>query len=51
MMFSDNSVGTIIPPGMAQSIDDLGGVGNEFFDLLMSGVDQNNQLGQKFFFS
>ena len=45
MIFSDNSVGTIIPPGMAQSLDDWGGEGKGFFDQLMSGVGQNNQLG------
>ena len=45
MFFSDNFIGTIISPGMAQSLDDWGGEGREFFDQLMSGVGQNNQLG------
>ena len=30
MIFSDNSVGTIIPPGMAQSLDDWGGRVRDF---------------------
>ena len=45
IIFSDNSVGTIIPPGMAQSLDDWGGKGKGFSHQLMSGVGQNNQLG------
>ena len=46
MIFSDNSVGTIVPPGMAQSLDDWGGEGKGFFDQLGS-IDQ---LGQNEFF-
>ena len=44
--FSDNSVGLIVPPGIAQNLDDWGrGVGKGVFNQLMSGVGQNNQLG------
>ena len=45
MIFSDNSAGLIVPPGMAQSLDDQGGGGKGVFDQLMSGVGQSNQLG------
>ena len=45
MIFSDNSLGTIVPPCMAQSLDDWGGEGMGVFNQLMSGVGQSNQLG------
>ena len=44
MIFSDNFVGPIVPPGMAQSLDDWGG-GKGVFDKLTSGVGQSNQFG------
>ena len=51
MIFSDNSVGLIVPPGIVQSLNDwrrrggAGGGGKVIFNQLRSGVGQSNQLG------